>query len=102
MGYTTPKELIAYLKEAYKQDMNQPIVIMLDDKESVREFIYNGFDDVFLRPDMIPDTLLEKCLSNLNDDDRVAEAINDSYRFDVKDYINKYMQNQDDKELWEQ
>ena len=102
MGYTTPKEYIAYLKKNYQNNMNQPIVVFHDDKESVRELIYNVFDDVFLRPDTIPDVLLEKCLSNLSDDDRVAEAISDSYKFDVKEYITEYMQNQDDKELWEQ
>lgn len=98
---TTPKEFIKWLKENYKADMNQPIAIILDDKSSLREFISNRFDDVFADPSNIPNELLDKCLSNVSDDDRVAEALNDSYDYDVRDFIDRYMQDKDDTELWE-
>lgn len=98
---TTPKELVAQLKEMYKADMNQPIAVLIDDKEVFDEFILNNFGDVFSSADELPKEIMLKCFSNLGNDDRVHEAINDSYKFDVKEYMDNFMQEYDDKELWD-
>lgn len=100
MSYTTPKDFIAYLANTYQNDMNQPIMVLQDSRDSLKEFILNSYDDVFANESQIPNELLDKCLSNLSDDDRVHEAINDSYKYDIQKYIDEYMQEHDDKELW--
>lgn len=96
---TTPKEFIKWLQE-YK-NQNQPISIILDDSVALKEYIVTEFDDVFKSKDDVPDELVKKCFLNLGNDDRVHEAMTDSYDYDVKDYIDKYMQEHDDNELWD-
>lgn len=96
---TTPKKLIKILQQYTSQD--EVISVIIDTSTALKEYISKEFSDVYSSADKVPDELVKLCFNNVDNDDRVADAIVDSYDHDVKGYIDRYMQEHDDNELWD-
>ena len=88
---TTPAEAIKKIQEWYKTDMNQPIMLLVDDVDNLSEMLQNDnrYAGIYPSKDDIPKEIIDKCFDGITDDDRVWEAIRDSYAFDIDQQLLK-------------
>ena len=91
---TTPAEAIKKIQEWYKTDMNQPIMLLVDDVDNLSEMLQNDnrYAGIYPSKDDIPKEIIDKCFDGITDDDRVWEAIRDSYAWDIDKHIDNEME----------
>jgi hypothetical protein len=101
---TTPNEAIKILSEWYKGDMNQPISLLVDDMSHFFELMFGDeakFAKIFKEPKDVPKELIANSFDGLTNDDRVWEAIKDSYEWDINKYLSEVVETTDDEPLWD-
>ena len=99
----TPNELIKKLQVMYSNDMNQPIVYLIHDRDDLFNLMFDKdrkFGRIYATPQLIPNEIVDSCFESLFIDDRVHEAIRESYEWDIDKQIEQILELKDESELW--
>ena len=100
---STPKELIDKLNREYVGQMDMPIAVFIHDVNDLHDVMFaqgRRFANIYATPKQIPTELIDICMEGLFIDDRVHEAIRDSYEWDINQFIDKELTIHDETELW--
>lgn len=100
---TTPDELIKKLQITYANDMNQPITFFIHDTDDLFNVMFSKdrkFSGIYRTAKEIPNEIVDSCFESVFLDDRVHEAIKDSYEWDINKHIAEVLDLKDETELW--
>ena len=100
---TTPNEAIKKIEKWFANDMNQPIAFWCNDVNDLFSQMFNTdrtFSNIYKTPKEIPAELVATCFEGVLMDDRVQDAIIESYKWDIDKYIEKQLNETDETELW--
>ena len=83
--------------------MNQPIALWANDVNDLYSQMFNEdrtFSNIYKNAKEIPDDLVDICFEGVLIDDRVQDAIIESYKWDIDKYIEKQLKEIDETDLW--
>lgn len=100
---TTPNEAIKKIEKWFANDMNQPIALWANDVNDLFSQMFNTdrtFSNIYKTPKEIPAELVSTCFEGVFIDDRVQDAIIESYKWDIDKYIDEQLNQNDETDLW--